>query len=107
SELWFNAKPILVEAGLPALLMGFSFPLANAIVQQSEDAVGRHAGALYLANTCGAVCGSLAAGFLLLPAIGMQATVTVLTTVAGLAVAPLYVASHRPRALAWSLAIAG
>ena len=28
-ELWFNARPILIEVGLPALLMGFSFPLGE------------------------------------------------------------------------------
>jgi spermidine synthase len=94
SELWFNAKPILLEAGLPALLMGFGFPLANAIIQRSERSVGRHAGLLYLANTCGAVCGSLAAGFLLLPVLGIQATAALLTAVAGLAMVPLYFATR-------------
>src|SRR5206468_3045636 len=29
TELWFNARPILLEVAIPALLMGFSFPLAN------------------------------------------------------------------------------
>ena len=43
---------ILLEAGLPAFLMGFSFPLANAITQRTERDVGRRAGVLYLANTC-------------------------------------------------------
>jgi len=43
--------------------MGFSFPLANAVIQRAESSVGRRAGVLYLANTAGAVCGSLAAGF--------------------------------------------
>jgi spermidine synthase len=95
SELWFNARPILLEAGLPALLMGFNFPLANAIIQRSERSVGRHAGLLYLANTCGAVCGSLAAGFLLLPVLGIQKTAALLTAVAGLAMVPLYFATRR------------
>ncbi len=91
-ELWFNLRPMLVEVGLPALLMGFTFPLANAIVQRAERRVGRQAGALYLANTAGAVCGSLAAGFLLLPAFGIQASATVLTVIATLTVVPLYAA---------------
>ena len=72
AELWFNARPILLVAGLPALLMGFAFPLANAIIQRAEASVGRRAGTLYLANTFGAVCGSLATGFLLLPTLGIQ-----------------------------------
>ncbi|OFW25433.1 MAG: hypothetical protein A3G21_19265 [Acidobacteria bacterium RIFCSPLOWO2_12_FULL_66_21] len=112
TELWFNAKPMLIELGLPALLMGFSFPLANAIVQRQERSVGRSAGMLYLANTAGAVCGSLAAGFLFLPMLGIQGSATVLMVASALAVAPLYVATRTsappwPAAFACSLLIGG
>ena len=93
-ELWLNAKPILLEVAVPALLMGFAFPLANAIIQRAEDSVGRRAGVLYLSNTVGAVCGALAAGFLLLPGLGIQRSATVLTIAGGLAVVPLYLATR-------------
>jgi spermidine synthase len=99
AELWFNARPMLVEAAIPALLMGFSFPLANAIIQRSELTVGRRAGVLYLANTAGAVCGSLAAGFLLLPALGLQTSATILMVVGVLALVPLYVSGRARSAL--------
>jgi spermidine synthase len=95
TELWFNTRPILLEVGIPALLMGFSFPFANAIVQRAERSVGRRAGVLYLSNTIGAVCGSLTAGFVLLPTLGIQGSATVLTIAAGLAVVPLYLAGRR------------
>ena len=36
TELWFNARPILLEVAIPALLMGFTFPLANAIIQRAS-----------------------------------------------------------------------
>jgi spermidine synthase len=75
--------------------MGFSFPLANAITQRADRSVGRRAGVLYFSNTCGAVCGSLAAGFLLLPTLGIQNTATLLTIGAGLAVLPLFFATRR------------
>jgi spermidine synthase len=88
-ELWFNVRPMLGEIALPALLMGFTFPLANAVIQRAEASVGRRAGALYLANTAGAVCGSLAAGFYLLPRFGLQMTATVLMAAALLAAFPL------------------
>jgi spermidine synthase len=91
SELWFNATPMLLVAGVPALLMGFSFPLANGIIQRAETVVGHRAGILYLSNTLGAVCGSLAAGFLFLPMLGMQNTAGLLAVVAGLAALPLCV----------------
>ncbi len=89
SELWFNAKPMLFEIALPALLMGFSFPLGNAVIQRAERSVGRRAGVLYLANTVGAVAGSLVTGFVLLPSLGLQQGTTVLMTVASLAIVPL------------------
>ena len=75
--------------------MGLTFPLANAVVQRAERGVGRRAGVLYFSNTLGAVCGSLATGFLLLPALGMQASATLLTIAAGLTVVPLYLADER------------
>lgn len=105
AEMWFNARPMLLEVGLPALLMGFSFPLANAIVQHQERSVGRKAGMLYLANTIGAVCGSLAVGFLFLPMLGIQGCATVLMVASVLAVTPLYLAT-RTSAPAWRTAFA-
>jgi spermidine synthase len=69
--------------------MGFAFPLANAIVQRAEATVGRRAGALYLANTFGALCGALATGFLLLPVLGMQRSATVLAIAALASLVPL------------------
>ena len=113
AELWFNAKPILTVAGIPSLLMGCAFPFANALVQRAESSVGRRAGLLYLANTVSAVGGSLGAGFLLLPGLGIQLSTTLLVIVAGAAIAPLYAAGRadlQPRhgwATAGSLLIAG
>ena len=96
-ELWFNARPILLEVGVPALLMGFAFPLANAMIQRAEQSVGRRAGLLYLSNTVGAVCGALGAGFLLLPMVGIKGTATILAVTAWLAIVPLYLATRAGR----------
>ncbi len=89
-EVWYNLRPVAIEMAIPALLLGFSFPLANAVVQQAERAVGRRAGALYLANTAGAVAGSLVTGYVLLPLVGMQAAATVLCLAAAATLVPLY-----------------
>lgn len=86
ADFWFNTRPIVLVVGMPALLMGFAFPLANAIVQRAEGSVGRRAGLLYLANTFGAVVGSIVTGFVLLPILGMQRSATVLAAAATLAV---------------------
>jgi len=94
TELWYNARPMLIEVGVPALLMGCSFPLGNAVIQRTERAVGGRAGALYMANTAGAVCGSLVTGFVLLPVFGMQGSATALTLAALLAIAPLYLGAR-------------
>ena len=93
AQVWFNAGPILLAVAAPALLMGLGFPLANAIVQRESEVVGRRAGMLYLANTLGAVCGSLVTGFLLLPVLGIQASAAVLATAASLTVVPLWMAA--------------
>jgi len=94
-ELWFDIHPMLVEVGLPAFVGGLAFPLANAIVQRTEDRIGRRAGVLYAANTLGAVCGSLVAGYVLLPLAGMQVSAAVLAGIASLAIVPLYFTSVR------------
>jgi spermidine synthase len=95
-ELWFNLRPMLLEAGVPALLIGFSFPLGNAVIQHAEQSVGRRAGVLYLANTAGAVAGSIIAGFVLLPWLGLQGSASVLMVVAAAGLIPLYLAAAIP-----------
>ena len=95
AELWYNARPMLLEVGVPAILMGSAFPLGNAVIQHAERAVGTRAGALYLANTAGAVCGSLVVGYGLLPLLGMQGSATVLMAAAALAILPLAMATGR------------
>jgi spermidine synthase len=94
ADVWFNVRPMLLEVGLPALLAGFTYPLANALVQRSEAAVGRRAGVLYLANTAGAVAGSLVTGYLLLPLFGMQGAAAVLAFAGALAIVPLILYSR-------------
>lgn len=93
-ELWINVHPILYEVAIPALLMGGTYPLANASIQHAERAVGRRAGLLYLANTVGAVMGALITGFVLMPALGMQRSVTVLIATTMLGIVPLYAAAR-------------
>jgi predicted membrane-bound spermidine synthase len=63
-----------VLVGLPALLMGGTLPaLLRALRPQSEE-VAPATGLLYAANTAGAVLGTLATPFLLVPAFGISGT---------------------------------
>ncbi|MFT3770939.1 MAG: tetratricopeptide repeat protein [Minicystis sp.] len=95
AQAFAMARAIALVVGLPSLLMGASFPLANANVQRVEAQVGRRAGALYLANTAGSVLGSLLAGFVLLPRLGAQQSVLVLAVAAAVAVVPLQLTTRR------------
>ncbi|MCZ6725933.1 MAG: fused MFS/spermidine synthase [Acidobacteria bacterium] len=63
---------ILPLMGPPTLLMGLSFPIAVRAFNRELGCLGSDVGRVYGANTLGAVVGSLAAGFLLIPAVGTQ-----------------------------------
>ena len=66
----------------PAVLMGCAFPVAVRLYASAQAGGGAHAGSqvgtIYAANVCGAVFGSYAAGFLLIPRLGAQGTVVAL-----------------------------
>jgi spermidine synthase len=51
----------------PAVVAGYQFPLLIALFGRGRANVGRHIGSAYAANTAGAIAGSLAGGFGLLP----------------------------------------
>ncbi|MBI2375972.1 MAG: tetratricopeptide repeat protein [Deltaproteobacteria bacterium] len=84
----------LLTTGVPSLMMGVSFPLANAHVQHIVGEVGRRAGLLYLFNTFGAVLGSMIAGYVLLPKLGVQGTVTVVLFASTMSLVPLAAATR-------------
>jgi spermidine synthase len=66
---------------LPTAFMGATLPLLARHAVHSESQLGSRVGALYATNTAGAVIGTLLAGFVLLPRLGLHATV--LLAVAG------------------------
>ncbi len=87
-------KLIVVVVGLPSFFMGFAFPLANAYVQRVDSTIGQRAGALYMANTTGNVLGALAAGFVMLPVLGVQLSVVTAVGVAALGLLPVLTVSE-------------
>ncbi|HEY7392087.1 MAG TPA: fused MFS/spermidine synthase, partial [Bryobacteraceae bacterium] len=60
--------------GTPALLMGGTLPVLVRAQASRTAEVARAGGALYAANTAGAIAGALIASFVLIPAIGIRAT---------------------------------
>jgi spermidine synthase len=57
-----------------AACLGAAFPLALGLIDDDSEGVTRRFGVAYAANTVGAVSGSLAAGFVLIPRVGLQGT---------------------------------
>ena len=56
----------------PCVLMGMAFPLAGEARARLGQGFGRSAGDVLALNTLGSIAGSLAAGFVLIPALGLQ-----------------------------------
>ena len=85
---WFTLQLDLVRCFwvvLPgAMLWGASFPLALAAVATTEQDAARLAGGVYAANTVGAIVGSLATSFILIPWIGTSHAEQVIIIVSAL-----------------------
>jgi spermidine synthase len=85
-----------------AILWGASFPLALAAVASTEHDAARLAGGVYAANTVGAIVGSLATSFVLVPWIGSshaeQALIIVSALSALLMLEPAYTGASEGKA---------
>jgi spermidine synthase len=69
--------------------LGAAFPLALALASRPDSDVARDTARVYAANTLGAIGGSLAAGFVLIPAFGLRATIRDMAVGAAIAGAAL------------------
>jgi len=100
------------EAGLALIVMapatfciGLVFPFAAKVVATSPGAVARDVARLYVWNTFGAVAGSLLAGFVLIPFLGIANTVRlgiVLDLILAGAVVALLALAPRARSMAFA-----
>jgi spermidine synthase len=66
---------------LPTLFMGATFPCAVQIAARGVHRVGYDVGTVYAVNTAGAIAGTVLAGFLLIPVLGLHTTVKVAVAV--------------------------
>jgi len=57
---------------VPTLFMGATFPCVAQIASRGLSRVGHDVGRIYFVNTMGAIAGTVLAGFLLIPAFGLQ-----------------------------------
>ena len=63
---------------IPAIMMGIGFPLALQAWSNLKHEVGETTGTVYGINTIGAVLGGISSGFVLLPLVGAQMSMSVL-----------------------------
>ncbi|MFQ5464521.1 MAG: fused MFS/spermidine synthase [Thermodesulfobacteriota bacterium] len=59
---------------VPTSLMGANFPLAVRIFASTREARGRDTGLIFSVNTAGGIIGAFAAGFFIIPALGIEKT---------------------------------
>jgi spermidine synthase len=73
------------------LILGAAFPIIMKLYTASvgNGAVGRRLGRAYAANVCGAIAGSWAAGFVLIPLLGTQRSLALLAALNALVAAGL------------------
>jgi len=109
--LVFPVAGSLIAIFPTALLMGVAFPIGlhlwSAGAGARTDEAGR-LGRFYSLNVAGAIAGSLAAGFVLLPALGSRASLTLLAAAAfgsGLALLAVSGGSARMRGAVSALAL--
>ena len=67
---WITAALVVPTS----LCLGLAFPLAFALAGAGRDDASHRFGLVYAVNTAGSVAGALAAGFLVIPAFGLQVT---------------------------------
>jgi spermidine synthase len=100
--LQFVVSAALVLA--PAACSGAVFPLCVRLAGGPATGAGRTVGTLYAANTVGAIVGSFAGGFVLLPTLGIRGTLLTVTllelAVAAAVAAILALPTHRRGAVA-------
>ncbi len=73
--LLFHSTTLFI---LPAITMGIGFPLALQAWSNYRKKVGQSTGTVYGVNTIGAVLGGAVTGFVLIPLVGTQLSITVL-----------------------------
>ncbi|HON66406.1 MAG TPA: fused MFS/spermidine synthase [Phycisphaerae bacterium] len=59
---------------IPSTCMGATLPMLVRYIARGSAGLGQSAGLLYGINTCGAVAGTLLAGFVLIPQLGLRTT---------------------------------
>jgi spermidine synthase len=84
---------------VPTVLMGTVFPIAVKICAKSWKAAGRRIGQVYASNTIGCVLGSFAAGFIMVPLLGLRDSLLIIIGIQFFLATVLVLFSERRRIL--------
>lgn len=68
---------------VPTLCLGAVLPIVAHLRVRRAEAIGTEVGDVYFVNTLGAIAGSLCAGFVLQPLIGIQSSILVVASLSG------------------------
>lgn len=89
---------------IPTLFIGATFPCVIQLISKDLSRLGKEVGTIYAFNTLGAIIGSFAAGFILIPVIGVELTIKVAILMNLLLAATLFFAfSSRKISLRWAM----
>ncbi|CAG2158813.1 fused MFS/spermidine synthase [Cupriavidus numazuensis] len=80
---------------LPAAAMGGTLPVLMRMLASRAGQVGTHGGRLYAANTAGAIAGTLLAGFVLIPWLGITGSALAAATLNGVAAIAAFAMASR------------
>jgi spermidine synthase len=88
----------------PTIFLGATFPLVNRIYARSLSTLGKSVGTAYALNTVGAILGSVVAGFVLIPFLGKEnglRLVTALQFIVPMTAAAVLVAKKKRNTKQW------
>jgi spermidine synthase len=78
---WAILGPMVLVVLPTTFVMGFTFPASSALLGDDPDRVASSAGSLLASNTLGAIVGTFAIPFLVIPTVGSPVAVAVLAVV--------------------------
>lgn len=76
-QSFFYLTVAFIVLAIPTTFMGATLPLLTKYVVQTKEQIGSRVGLLYATNTLGAIGGTVMAGFVLLPLLGLNGTIWV------------------------------
>jgi spermidine synthase len=101
-------REALLVAGLllpMTLAFGAAFPLAVAVASGRDATLTEDLGRIYAVNTIGAILGALSSGFVLVPMLGLHATIRLVTVFVALAAAAIVFTAGRGRSRGIALVV--